>query len=67
LHALHALRRRPKVRVGFIHIPYSPEQAAHHPGAPSLAIKTVSAALPLALRVAIDTPGDDRIAAGAEH
>lgn len=65
--ALHALRRRPKVRAGFIHIPYSPEQAALHPGAPSLAIETVSAALRVALRVAIDTPADERIAAGAEH
>ncbi len=65
--ALHALRRRPRVRAGFIHIPYSPEQAAHHPGEPSLAIETVSAALRLALRVAIDTPNDACIAAGAEH
>lgn len=65
--ALHALRRRAQVRAGFIHIPYSPEQAARHPGAPSLAIETVSAALRLALRVAIDTPADTRVAAGAEH
>ncbi|MEO6102431.1 MAG: pyroglutamyl-peptidase I [Pseudoxanthomonas sp.] len=64
---MHALRNRHKVRAGFIHIPWSPEQAAAIPGAPSLDIESVIAALRLALRIAIDTGTDSRIAAGAEH
>ena len=64
---LHALRGRAGVRGGFIHIPYAPAQAAHHPGAPSLAIETVAAGLRTALRTAPDTRVDRRLAGGAEH
>ncbi len=64
---MHALRDAPNVRGGFIHIPYSAEQAAHHPGAPSLPIATISAALRIALRVALTTTADRRISAGTEH
>ena len=64
---MHALRSRPAVRGGFIHIPYSPEQAARHPGAPSLPVATIVAALRIALDTALSTPHDRRMAAGAEH
>jgi pyroglutamyl-peptidase len=64
---MHALRDASGVRGGFIHIPYAPEQAAHHPGAPSLPVETVTAALRIALDTALTTPNDRRIAAGAEH
>jgi len=64
---MHALRRTPKVRGGFIHIPYSPEQASLHPGAPSLPTATVSEGLRIALRTALTTTDDQRLAAGAEH
>lgn len=63
---MHALRNR-KVRGGFVHIPYSPEQAAHHPGAPSLPVETVSHGLRIALRAALETSVDRKLAAGAEH
>ncbi|QSX77349.1 pyroglutamyl-peptidase I [Agrilutibacter solisilvae] len=63
---MHALRRR-AARGGFIHIPYSPEQAARHPGAPSLDVATVQAGLRLALQVALTTSTDARLSAGAEH
>lgn len=63
---MHALRRT-RVRGGFIHVPYSHEQDARHPGAPSMAIETMSAGLRIALRVALATKTDRRIAAGAEH
>ncbi len=43
MHALRHDQSVPGVRGGFIHIPYSPEQAAHHPGAPSLAARYVTA------------------------
>ncbi|HEY0660917.1 MAG TPA: pyroglutamyl-peptidase I [Lysobacter sp.] len=64
---MHALRRTPKVRGGFIHIPYTPEQAARHPGAPSLSVAIVGESLRIALRTALTTGNDRRIAAGAEH
>lgn len=64
---MHALRRSPGIRGGFMHIPYSPRQAALHPGAPSLSIDTVNAALRLSLRTALTTGEDRRLAAGAEH
>lgn len=64
---MHALRRSPGIRGGFMHIPYSPRQAALHPGAPSLSIDTVDAALRLSLRTALTTGEDRRLAAGAEH
>jgi len=64
---MHALRAQPRVRAGFIHIPYAPEQAARHPGAPSLPVEAVVAALGIAVRTALATPTDARIAAGAEH
>jgi pyroglutamyl-peptidase len=64
---MHALRDRPATRGGFIHIPYSPAQAARHPGAPSLPVETVVAALRIAVLTALGTTSDRRIAAGAEH
>jgi pyroglutamyl-peptidase len=64
---MHALHDATGVRGGFIHIPYAPEQATHHPGAPSLPVETVTAALRIALETALTTLHDRRIAAGAEH
>ncbi len=64
---MHALRRQPKVRGGFIHIPYAPEQAAHHAGAPSLPTPWVAQALRIAIATALTTSHDARIAAGANH
>lgn len=64
---MHALRERPNIRGGFIHIPYSPEQATHHAGAPSLPLDIVVKALRIALDTALTTHHDRRIAAGAEH
>ena len=47
--AMHA----PTLRGGFIHIPYLPEQAARHPGQPSLALDTCVAGLRIALETAL--------------
>jgi len=63
---MHALRDS-RVRGGFVHIPYAPGQAARHPGAPSLPVETVVAALRIALKTALATPADIALAAGAEH
>lgn len=64
---MHALRRQPDVLAGFVHIPYSPRQALAHSGAPSLCTEAVVDALRIALRVAVESPCDQPIAAGAEH
>lgn len=64
---MHALRRRRKTRAGFIHIPYSSEQAAGIPGAFGLPVGVVTEALRVGLRIAVTTTDDQRLAAGAEH
>ena len=64
---MHALKRRPGVRGGFVHIPYSPEQATAHPGAPSLAVETVTEAVQQIVRVSLNHTDDLAIAAGATH
>lgn len=64
---MHALRERPGVRGGFVHIPYAPTQLADRPGVPSLPVERVVDALRLALRVALQSGEDARITGGAEH
>ncbi len=63
---MHALRKRPTARAGFVHIPYSPEQAARHPGAPCLPVALVSLALE---RLVESGLGDEQVgeSAGALH
>jgi pyroglutamyl-peptidase len=62
----HALSGR-SVRGGFVHVPYLPEQAARHAGAPGMAVETMIHAVQLCLEVALTTHDDEHFAAGAEH
>ncbi|BAV97389.1 pyroglutamyl-peptidase I [Lysobacter enzymogenes] len=62
-----ALRGDARVRGGFIHIPYSPAQAARQPGAPSLDLDSVARALRTMIATALTTEVDHRLAGGAEH
>jgi pyroglutamyl-peptidase len=64
---MHALAERPGVRGGFVHIPYLPEQAALHPGAPSLPLAVGIEGVRLALRVALAVDRDVALAGGALH
>lgn len=65
---LHRLAQQDnKVRGGFIHIPYLPQQAIHHPGAPSMAAQTVILALEMAITIALRTEQDLRLVGGATH
>lgn len=51
---MHAAAARPGVqRAGFIHIPYLPQQAAAHPGAPSMALADMVEGLRIAVRTAL--------------
>lgn len=45
-----AVSGRP-IRGGFIHVPYLPEQAVRHPGAPSMALDRIVLGLELAIGV----------------
>lgn len=68
---MHALTEddnlRGGVRGGFVHIPYTPEQAAAYPGAPSLSLGIAIAGLRIMIETALRTRRDRRIAAGATH
>lgn len=53
-------------RGGFIHLPYSSEQAARHGGAPGLGLETMIDALGIAVTTALRTVDDLAVAGGAE-
>jgi pyroglutamyl-peptidase len=59
--------RHPRTRGGFVHVPWLPQQAAHHPGEPGMALETMIVGIRAALACAIATPHDLRIAGGATH
>lgn len=62
---MHELRKQPKVRGGFIHVPFLPEQA--RAGQPSLPLATMTRAIESAIAVALRTRRDRRSAGGATH
>jgi pyroglutamyl-peptidase len=64
---MHALRDTPQVRGGFVHIPFLPEQAVAHAGAPSLSLDVIVASLRVIVDTALATRRDARVAAGATH
>ncbi|MDN8598047.1 pyroglutamyl-peptidase I [Citrobacter sp. S2-9] len=64
---LHKLSARSEVKGGFVHIPYLPEQAAAHPGAPSMAAATVRQALEIAITTALQVENDIAVTGGATH
>lgn len=59
--------RAPQLRGGFVHIPYSPQQAARHPGQPSLATPVVIDALKLIVQTSLAFGSDVREVGGALH
>lgn len=64
---MHALRRRPTLRAGFIHLPRPVADAASGGGAAGLTLPRIAEALRIALHAALTEPTDRRIAAGAEY
>lgn len=62
---MHARRRRCNTRAGFVHVPWSSEQAARH-GGPGMPLADMQEALAIVVRTALTVPGDARVAAGAE-
>ena len=61
---MHALRRRPAVRAGFIHVPYP---AAETSAGTVLTLQRMTEALRIAISTALTTRHDPRVAAGAEY
>jgi pyroglutamyl-peptidase len=47
---LHALRRRPSIPTGFVHLPYEASQAARHRSAPSMSLDLMERAVELSIR-----------------
>jgi pyroglutamyl-peptidase len=65
---MHALREKPAIRGGFIHIPFLPEQAARQPvPTPSMALADMIAAVKIAIATTCGTTGDLREAGGRTH
>jgi pyroglutamyl-peptidase len=61
---LHALRRRPGVPAGFIHLPPLPQQAAAHPGSRPLALADQVRGLELVLDALVQGVAERQVAAG---
>lgn len=62
---MHALRRHPDTRAGFVHVPWLPQQAARH-REPGMPLANIQQALEIIVGVALTTRADRRIAAGRE-
>ena len=57
----------PKVRGGFIHVPYAPAQTVNKPNTPSMAIADITAALEAAIEAAVSSTHDIRAVGGEIH
>lgn len=67
---MHRLASEPawsQTRGGFIHLPYLPEQAARHPGAPSMALAIQVQALQVVMRTTLAVRVDVRKSASQLH
>jgi pyroglutamyl-peptidase len=51
--SLHLMRRRPRVPVGFIHLPYEERQALRHRSAASMPLKTMQRAVRVAIEAIV--------------
>lgn len=60
-----AAKRRPQTRAGFLHLPYLPEQAIAHEGAPSMALRDIVRGVEIVLHIAAAQREDITAAEGA--
>ena len=63
---LHALRSRPRVPAGFIHLPYTAAQAAHHRATASMSVDLMTAGVEIALGVLARTKCGKRVSLSSE-
>jgi pyroglutamyl-peptidase len=59
--------RLPQSRGGFVHVPWLPQQAAHHPGQPSMALVTMIEGVRAAIECAISVREDIGTSGGTTH
>ncbi|MDN4645430.1 pyroglutamyl-peptidase I [Arthrobacter sp. PsM3] len=64
---MHALRLRPGVRGGFVHVPFEPKQLPPGSTDPSLPLEQLTEALAVVVRSTLATTADLTISAGATH
>ncbi|WP_026174239.1 pyroglutamyl-peptidase I [Effusibacillus pohliae] len=57
----------PSVRGGFIHIPFLPEQAVRHAGAPSMSLDHIVRALEIAIHTSVTQSEDIKSVGGQTH
>lgn len=67
MHRLATVPALAGARGGFVHVPLLPEQAAHRPGQPSMALSTQVEALRVLLRTALTVDADLRETGGRLH
>lgn len=60
-------RQRPGLRGGFVHVPYLPEMATRHTGAPSLALDVLVHGVKIMVATALSVTEDIKLGAGALH
>ena len=58
---------RSALRGGFVHVPYLPEMAAHHPGQPSLALETLIEGVKVMVATSLAVTADVKEGGGALH
>ncbi|HFR4146552.1 pyroglutamyl-peptidase I [Bacillus cereus] len=65
---MHELEKHDKkIKGGFIHIPFLPEQASNYPGQPSMSLSTISKGIELAIEVTMTVEVDIVEIGGATH
>lgn len=65
---MHELRKHDqKIKGGFVHIPFLPEQATNYPGQPSMSLSTISKGVELAIEVTTEVEVDIVEVGGATH
>ncbi len=67
MHRLATVPALAQARGGFVHVPFTPEQAAGRPGVPSMALAQQVEGIRAALRSALVTRDDVRETAGRHH
>ncbi|EJS76763.1 pyroglutamyl-peptidase I [Bacillus cereus] len=65
---MHELRKHDqKIKGGFVHIPFLPEQASNYPSQPSMSLSTISKGIELAIEVTTEVEVDIVACGGATH
>ncbi|PFW45664.1 pyroglutamyl-peptidase I [Bacillus thuringiensis] len=65
---MHELEKHDKkIKGGFIHIPFLPEQASNYPGQPSMSLSTINKGIELAIEVTMTVEVDIVEVGGATH